>query len=175
MLADLFRNGVFEDRANQLQHTVGRFDVAGPINSLQTSLICTRLMPLTPSEPTHGKTCCSPRVTRAVTLSPALLREPFERDSFERLKLRDASLVFFLLPLSAGRCRRRVVAAPGLASRERVSKILRGRRRATDSSLPCRACRQRERRSDTCSATIVAGYPKSLDAGQVGRRPESSS
>ena len=43
----------------------------------------------------------SPRVPRAVTLAPALLREPFARYGLECLELRDSSLVLFLLPLSA--------------------------------------------------------------------------
>ena len=61
-------------------------------------------MPLTPSEPSPRKDVLlqTPRVARAVTLAPALLREPFARDSFECLELRDSSLMFFLLPLSAG-------------------------------------------------------------------------
>ena len=66
----------------------------------KTSLICARLMPLT-LRPRKGVLLQSPRVTRAVTLAPTLLREPFACDGFERLKLRDASLVFFLLLLSA--------------------------------------------------------------------------
>jgi hypothetical protein len=57
-------------------------------------------MPLT-THPRKDVLLQSPRVTRAVTLAPTLLREPFARDGFERLKLRDVSLLFFLFPLSA--------------------------------------------------------------------------
>jgi hypothetical protein len=104
VLADFLRHGVLEDRADQLQHTVGRLDVACLLDPVQNffDLRALDAAGAKCTKPREDMLLQSPRVARAVTLASTLLREPFARHGFERLKLRDSPLVFFLLPLSAG-------------------------------------------------------------------------